>query len=166
MKKASIFLIIVLLGVLPASAQTRSAGIHGVGPRLGFTINPDQFHFGAHLDIGDLAPRLMMMPNVEIGVGQNVTTVAPTFELDYRFRSEWGRVWTPYLGGGVGPIFYTVHHDNYIHDHGYSDNGLGVYFEGGVAKSIAGSGNFFIEFKVGVADAPDAKFTIGWTFGH
>ena len=47
---------------------------HGIGPRLGMTINPDQFHFGGHIDFGDLAENLMMLPNLEIGVGDNLTT--------------------------------------------------------------------------------------------
>jgi hypothetical protein len=166
MKKTILIIVLVAACAAAGDAATRSARIHGVGPRLGFTINPDQFHFGGHLDIGDLAPRLMMMPNIEIGVGQNLTTVAPTFELDYRFRSEWGAVWTPYVGGGVGPIFYSTHHGDYIVQHGGSDNGLGLYAQAGIAKSISGAGNFFIEFKLGLADAPDAKFTIGWTFGR
>ncbi len=75
---------------LSVFAGTRPAGFRGIGPRLGMTVNPDQFHFGGHIDFGDLADNLMMMPNIEIGVGDNITTVAPSFELDYRFREDWG----------------------------------------------------------------------------
>ena len=49
----------------------------------------------------------MMLPNLEISFGDNLTIIAPSFELDYRFRNDWG-VWTPYLGAGIGPIFYSV----------------------------------------------------------
>ena len=141
-------------------ANARSAGFHGAGPRLGLTINPDQFHFGGHIDFGDLAENLMMLPNVEIGVGDNLTTVAPSFELDYRFRSDWG-AWTPYLGGGIGPVFYS-------YKNGGSSSDMGLYMQFGIGKGSSGSesGHFFIEGKLGLIDAPDFKATVGWTFGH
>jgi hypothetical protein len=153
-------LVIGLLLSVSAFANDRPTGFHGIGPRLGFTIDPDQFHFGGHIDFGDLADNLMILPNLEIGVGDNLTTIAPSFELDYRFRSDWG-AWTPYLGGGMGPIFYSP-------KNGDSQSKLGIYLQFGVGKGSAGSqaGHFFIEGKLGLADAPDFKGTIGWTFGH
>jgi hypothetical protein len=153
-------LMIGLLLSLTAYGNRRPVGVHGIGPRVGLTINPDQFHVGAHLDLGDLTNNLMMQPNVEIGFGDNVTTVAPSFELDYRFRSDWG-VWTPYLGGGVGPVFYST-------KHGHSSSELGVYLQFGIGKGRSGSqsGHFFVEGKLGLADAPDFKATVGWTFGN
>jgi hypothetical protein len=159
MRRIITSLVIILLFGLTASAGTRSAGFYGVGPRVGFTVNPDQIHFGGHIDFGEIATNLMMVPNLEVGFGDNLTTIAPSFELDYRFRSDWG-VWTPYLGGSAGPIFYSA-------KHGGSDTKFGFYIEGGIMKGLSGenSGYFFIEAKLGLGDAPDAKFTAGWTFG-
>ena len=160
MKKLLIAVLTIgLLCSLTAFANARTPGFHGIGPRVGLTLNPDQVHFGGHIDFGDLAENLMMLPNVEIGFGDNFTTVAPSFELDYRFRSDWG-AWTPYLGGGVGPVFYS-------HEHGNSSSELGVYLQFGIGKGSSGSqsGHFFIEGKLGLADAPDFKATVGWTFG-
>jgi hypothetical protein len=157
------FLITVLaIGIASGAtvyAGQRPAGFRGIGPRLGLTVNPDQFHFGGHIDFGDLAENLMMMPNIEIGVGDNLTTVAPSFELDYRFRSDWG-AWTPYLGGGIGPVFYS-------HKHGDSHSDLALYMQFGIGRgrSASQSGHFFIEGKLGLVDAPDFKATVGWTFG-
>lgn len=161
MKKTLIIVLTIgLLSSFTASANARSSGFHGIGPRLGFTMNPDQFHFGGHLDLGDISTNLMMMPNLEIGIGENLTTIAPSFELDYRFRSDWG-AWTPYLGGGVGPIFYSP-------ENGNSNTELGVYMQFGIGKgsAVSKSGHFFIEGKLGLADAPDFKGTVGWTFGN
>ena len=151
---------IVLLSSLTAFANARPVGLYGIGPRLGMTVNPDQFHFGVHFDFGDISNNLMMQPNLEIGIGDNLTVVAPTFELDYRFRPDWG-AWTPYLGGGIGPIFYS-------HENGNSNSEVAVYMQFGIGKGSAlnRSGHFFIEGKLGLADAPDFKGTIGWTFGN
>lgn len=166
MKNAITALIIILLFALTATAGNRPVGYYGFGPRVGFTINPDQFHFGGHIDFGEITTNLMMVPNLEIGIGDNLTTVAPSFELDYRFRTDWG-VWSPYLGGSAGPIFYSYrHHDNDPYGHNGSDTQFGLYVQGGIMKGFSGrnSGYFFIEAKLGLADAPDAKFTVGWTF--
>ncbi|MFH2049087.1 MAG: hypothetical protein ABIJ12_06545 [bacterium] len=152
-------LIIGLLCSSPTFGNERPVGFHGIGPRVGFTINPDQFHIGGHIDFGDISNNLMIMPNIEIGFGDNFTTVAPSFELDYRFRSDWG-AWTPYLGGGVGPVFYSW-------KHGGSRSELGLYIQFGIGRGSSGSqsGHFFIEGKLGLVDAPDFKGTVGWTFG-
>jgi hypothetical protein len=152
-------LLISLLLSLTAFGNRRPVGVHGIGPRLGLTVNPDQFHVGVHFDLGDLANNLMMQPNLEIGFGDNITTVAPSFEVDYRFRPDWG-AWTPYLGGGAGPVFYSW-------KHGGSSSKLGVYLQFGIGKGSSGSqsGHFFLEGKLGLADAPDFKATVGWTFG-
>lgn len=158
MKPISLSLLIILFFSLTAFGGTRPVGYYGIGPRVGMTIDPDQIHFGGHVDLGEVARNLMMVPNLEIGVGDNVTTIAPSFELDYRFRSDWG-VWQPYLGGGIGPVFYSF-------EHGDNSSDLGLYAQGGIMKGLSGtnSGYFFIEAKLGLVDAPDVKFTVGWTF--
>jgi hypothetical protein len=110
------------------------------------------------LDLGDLAPRLMLFPNVEIGLGDDLTVITPTFEIDYRFREDWGS-WNPYVGGGIGPVFVSSD---------FGDNTeFGVAIQGGIARQLSSQPGFlFIEFKLGLVDYPDAKFTIGWNFGR
>jgi hypothetical protein len=162
MKKIiALSLMVGLLFTLPALASNRGAGYRGFGPRVGYTINPDQVHVGAHIDFGDIAGNLMMLPNLEVGFGDDLTTIAPSFELDYRFRSDWG-AWTPYLGGGMGPVFYSAKHG------GGSSSKLGIYLQFGIGRGSSGSesGHFFLEGKLGLADAPDGKVTVGWTFGN
>ena len=131
-----------------------------IGLLLSVTAIGNRRPVGVHFDLGDLSNNLMMQPNLEVGFGDNATTVAPTFELDYRFRSDWG-AWTPYLGGGAGPVFYSTKHGN-------SSSKLGIYLQFGIGKGSSGSqsGHFFIEGKLGLADAPDFKATVGWIFGH
>jgi hypothetical protein len=152
---------VILVGLFlwvaaPAWAQ-RSAGFHGWGPRGGVTINPDQFHVGAHFDLGDLAQRLMLLPNAEIGFGDDFTVLTTMFEVDYRFYDNWGS-WNPYLGAGAGPVF------SWYNDASNTDFGLTV--QGGIARQLSSKPGFmFFEIKVGLADYPDVKFTVGWNFG-
>jgi opacity protein-like surface antigen len=158
MKRLLTLLFVAALGISPALAGTRVFGVHGVGPRVGVTIDPDQIHFGGHLDLGDLATRLMIFPEVEIGIGDNLTVVAPMFDIAYRFREDWGS-WNPYLGAGIGPVFISE-------DHGGSNSELGMSLQGGLQKRLTSqSGFMFLEFKLNLVDYPDVKFTLGWCFG-
>ena len=63
---------------VPAFAQSGGAGVRG-----GVSGDPDQFYFGVHLDTGPLVEMLTFRPNVEIGLGDDLTTVAANFEFVY-----------------------------------------------------------------------------------
>lgn len=148
----------IVLATTSVYSQTRAFGVHGAGPRVGATIDPDQIHFGGHLDLGDLAPRLMIFPEVEVGIGNDLTVIAPMFDIAYRFRDNWGS-WNPYIGAGIGPVFVSA-------DHGGSNSELGMSVQGGIQKRLLSqSGFMFLEFKAGLMDYPDIKFTLGWCFG-
>lgn len=139
-------------------------GFRGWGPRVGLTINPDQVHFGAHLDFGNFARHVRFQPNVEIGFGDDVTLVTVNFEAAYRFRQSWD-VWSPYVGGGLG-----VNHASF--DKGGpggddSSTDLGVNALGGIERGLSNGHRFFVEAKLGLVDeSPDLKATVGWTFYH
>jgi opacity protein-like surface antigen len=135
-------------------------GFRGWGPRVGLTFNPDQFHFGAHMDFGNFWEHVRFQPNVEIGFGDDLTLFAINAEAAYRFASRWD-VWTPYLGGGVGANIVSA--DNGSRS---SDTDFGASILGGIEKGLANGHRFFIEAKLGLADSPDLKGTVGWTFYH
>ena len=66
---------ILLAGILCAMTATYArasspyrGGLPGWGPRLGVTMDPDQVHFGVHLDAGSFADRFRFQPNVELGL--------------------------------------------------------------------------------------------------
>ncbi len=162
-KLSGIYLAALLLLSVAANAGPRAFGAHGFGPRVGVSIDPDQIHFGGHLDLGDLAPNLMLLPNADIGIGDDLTIVTALFELDYRFRSDWGS-WNPYLGGAIGPSFWSFDGGRGRGDN--SDSGLAASVQGGIARRLGSqSGFMFLEFRLGMGDMPDFKFTAGWCFG-
>jgi hypothetical protein len=134
----------LLLTAEPAHAQ------HGFGIRTGVSVDPDQFYFGAHVDAGPLVKSLWFRPNIEIGVGDDVTLIALNAELAYWFPSK--SSWRLYVGGGPALNIYD-------HDSG-SDTEAGLNFMLGVAHH----GGFFVEAKVGAFDSPNLKFGFGYTF--
>jgi hypothetical protein len=131
---------------LPAAAHAQQ----GFGVRAGYSSDPDQFYFGGHAGVGPLVSHLWFRPNVEIGLGNNVTTIALNAEVAWWFPSK--GAWKPYLGAGPALNIYD--------SDGGSDTEGGVNFLFGVEHR----GGFFGEFKVGAFDSPEIKFGIGYTF--
>ncbi len=166
MKKNRAALIAVVLSValLPAlalAAPGTDVGFRGWGPRVGVSLNPDQVHFGAHLDFGQFANHVRFQPNVELGFGDNVKLFTLNAEAAYRFSANWD-VWSPYLGGGVGANIKSVDAGN----NNDSETDIGVNVLGGIEKGLSNGDRFFIEGKFSLNDVPDAKVTVGWTFYH
>lgn len=156
MKKAIFWALFGILITSQTAHAQRAFGVHGWGPRAGVSIDPDQIHLGAHLDLGDLAEHLVLLPNIEVGMGDNATILTAMFEVDYRFQENWGS-WRPYVGGGIGPVFLWVND--------FSSTEFGLTIQGGITRRLKGRpGLFFIELKLGLSDAPDMKFSVGWLF--
>lgn len=129
---------------VPASAQ-------GPGIRAGVSVDPDQFYFGGHYESAALIDRLHFRPNVEVGVGDDLTTVALNFEFVYKFQSRGD--WSFYAGGGPAANFY-----NFDGDNDDTEPGLNILVGAETSQGL------FFEFKVGAIDSPELKFGVGWSF--
>ncbi|MFH1311938.1 MAG: outer membrane beta-barrel protein [Candidatus Eisenbacteria bacterium] len=150
---------IALGPVLALAGPDTDIGFRGWGPRVGLSLDPDQVHFGAHLDFGNFARHVRFQPNVELGFGDDMKIFTVNAEAAYRFRSQWD-VWTPYLGGGLGANIKSF--DNVGNNNSQTD--LGVNLLGGIERGLSNGDRFFIEGKFSLNDVPDAKVTVGWTF--
>ena len=138
---------IMLLGLAaPAYAQRQ------FGVRAGVSGDPDQFFFGGHFETDPIIERLTFRPNIEIGVGDNITLIALNFEFVYSIPID-NSPWRVYLGGGPAANIYSV------------DDGDGGV-EGGfnLLVGLQHQRGLFTEFKVGALDSPDVKFTVGYAF--
>jgi hypothetical protein len=134
---------LLLLAVGTASAQ--------VGVRGGISIDPDQGYFGGHYETPPLIDRLFFRPNLEVGLGDDLTNVGLNMEFVYKFPKR-RQNWSLYAGGGPAVNFYS------------SDNNTNT--EGGLNLLIGAeqSRGLMFEAKFGVFDSPDFKFAVGWTF--
>jgi hypothetical protein len=142
----------VLLAAMPADAQW-SAGV-----RAGVSADPDQFFFGGHVESRPLMPRLTFRPNAEIGVGDDVTTVALNVEFAYWVTTD--EPWSVYFGGGPSVNIYSFDDDDRP---GRDDDGD----VGGGFNILVGAQHregLFTELKVGMIDSPNLKFTVGYVF--
>ncbi|HSC26576.1 MAG TPA: hypothetical protein VLD67_04840 [Vicinamibacterales bacterium] len=135
----------VLLGAFAAPAAAQAPGV-----RAGASIDPDQFYFGGHYETAPLVDRLRFRPNVEVGLGDDVTVIALNFEFTYAFPSR--NQWSLYVGGG--PALNIIDRDDDTDPEGGFNILLGVEHRRGL----------FFEFKVGTIDSPDIKFGVGYTW--
>lgn len=128
----------------PALAQT------AVGVRAGASVDPDQFYVGGHVETAPIADEFRFKPNVEIGVGHDVTVVALNLEFVYVFPSS--RDWNVYAGGGPALNIFDTDFDT------NTGGGFNVLF------GVTHDSGLFTEVKVGAVDSPDFKIGVGYTF--
>ncbi len=139
-------LVVTLLsiGAVPASAQ-------GIGIRAGVSGDPDQFYAGVHYETNELMDRLRFRPNIELGVGDDLTLVALNLEFAYRFPLN-RTLWNVYVGAGPALNIYRVTHDTEL------QGGFNILI------GLAHRRGLFTELKVGFGDSPEVKFGVGYSF--
>jgi hypothetical protein len=145
-----LFLLIFAVFLSPGAvgsvqAQTRA------GVEAGVSLDPDQFYFGGHIRTAPLVDRVRFRPNLEIGIGDDVTLVAFNLDFTYDFPSR--QAWNLYVGGGPAVNIFN-------------GEGSGSDVEPGFNFIVGGQhrGGLFAELKVGVMDSPSVKFGVGYTF--
>src|SRR5215510_5445795 len=136
----ALFAVCFTLLAAPARAQMNA------GVRVGASADPDQFYFGGHVETKELVPNVHFRPNVEVGVGNDVTVIALNFELAYKFTTR--QPWVPYVAGG--PALNIIDTNADTGSHGGFNIALGAEHRGGL----------FGEVKVGAIDSPNFKVGI------
>ncbi len=140
----------LVLGTLMLCVMSAPAVAQTIGPRAGVSVNPEQFYFGAHVETPPLADRLRFRPNIEIGLGDAITTTALNVEFAYHFGSA--QPWHLYSGGGPALNIIKVGRDT------AAEPGLNLLV------GLAHEDGLLVEFKVGAFDSPRLKFGVGYEF--
>jgi hypothetical protein len=150
MKRLSLFAVHAAMGALLLLASATTAAAQGAGVRAGVSVDPDQFYFGGHYETAPLVDRLRFRPNVEIGLGDDITLIGVNVEFAYYFPTK--TEWQFYAGGG--PALNIVD----FNDETDTDAGFNFLFG---AQSRQG---LFFEAKFGLESSPDFKFGVGFTW--
>jgi hypothetical protein len=151
--KLVLTIVVALVSLAAFAAPVRAQGF---GVRAGASSDPDQFYAGAHFETRELIPHLRFRPNVEVGVGDDVTLVAVNFEFAYRLppaalpRSM--SMWHLYVGGG--PALNIFRNSNDTDPEGGFSGLVG----------LAHAKGLFVEAKFGALESPSFKFGVGYTF--
>jgi hypothetical protein len=146
--------VILSVASVPTASADTSAGL-----RAGFSSNPDQFLFGAQLNIAPVGRNVYIVPSAEAGSGDHAFTLSFNGDVQYRFDVRRGSEVRPYAGGGLS--LYYVNLDA----GGGSDTNTGVDILGGIFFGRVSGNPMFVEAKAGLTDrVPDWKFIFGINF--
>lgn len=149
---------LVALGIVSGILAICAGGAQGApatttagwGLRGGFSDDPDQVFFGTHLDLSILAGDLGFRPNATLGFGDDLTLLAISPDLVYRYPvPDIGRL---YAGGilTMQVVFMEAESEFEIGWHAVAGLELDEY-------------PLFLEVAIGLDDAPDVKVGIGYT---
>ncbi|MPZ19682.1 MAG: hypothetical protein GEV06_17440 [Luteitalea sp.] len=147
----------VLLAACTLLPSTAAAQASGIGVRGGVSADSlaDQFYFGLHYETPELTERLTFRPNVEIGLGDDLTTAAFNFEFAYYLPIRNLPNFDVYVGGGPSVLNFNPDAEDVD-----SETEAGVNLLGGVLFD----NGFFAELKIGAIDSPRLKFGVGYTW--
>jgi hypothetical protein len=134
---------------IPAQAQ------EGIGIRAGVSADPSQFYFGGHASFGPIVDKLWFRPNLEVGVGNDLTLIALNAEFAYWIPLR-KNPWNVYLGGGPAANIFSFG--------GVRNRDTDVRPGFNLLIGIAQRKGLFSEIKIGAIDSPSFKFGIGYTF--
>ena len=160
-----------LEGEVERSAQTRRStgsgsssgdiGYRGWGLRAGVASDVDQLVGGAHFNFGEFVPHLRFQPDLQLGAGDDHTTLYATAPVYYRFGTE--TRFTPYAGGGVAAGWV----DRDLPAPAVGDDSefeVGAKLTGGLEWPRPNNEAFFVELSLGFGDVHDATLLAAWSF--
>lgn len=136
---------------IASAALPAPAAAQGLGVRAGASVDPDQFYMGGHYESPPLVEQLHFKPNVELGIGDDVTTVGLNLEFIYKIPIN-GSPWRFYTGGGPAVNYYSSNNNS------TTEGGLNVLF------GVEAEQGLFFEIKLGALDSPDVKLGVGYTW--
>ncbi len=143
-----------------SSSATAGIGWNGWGVRVGFASDADQVVGGAQFNLGEFVDNLRFQPDVELGAGDNVTTLYGTAPVYYRFQTA--STMTPYAGGGLAMGF--VDYDNPVTGKGDTSFEVGARATGGLEWGRGDNQAFFVEASLGFGDVHDFQIVGAWQF--
>ena len=97
---------------------------------------------------------LYFRPNVEVGIGDDLTLIAANMEFVYKFTRS--RAWNLYAG--AGPALNIFMFDDEGDNDAETEAGFNILVGAETPRGL------FFEFKIGTIDSPDFKFGVGYTW--
>lgn len=146
-----LLLTIVLLSLSFSNANAQGGDAPGFGIRAGLGLNPDQFVAGAQFSIGKKAGIARIVPSVDLGFGDNLTSIV--FNCDFLFRL---RVEDTSFGlyGGGSPTLVLYDYE------GGSNWEFGVTVVAGVEINLIKGHPNNLELRLGIGDVPDFRLLL------
>ena len=144
-----------------ANSSSSDIGWHSWGLRAGMASDVDQFLVGAQCNLGEFTEDLRFQPDLELGAGDDVTSLYATIPVYYRFHTRSSM--TPYAGGG--PALGYIEVDRPASQGGdESSFEVGARATGGLEWGRRDGQAFFVELSLGFGDVHDVRAVAAWQF--
>lgn len=150
-----VIITLAILVLLPAAASAGPFTYYG--PHLGLGQGPDQTVIGGQLQWNGIAPRMAFVPGIDYGFNDLSSVV--TLNGDFHYQLSYETAWQPYVGLGAE---VNVWRDNQGRNTSGNVSETGGHLIVGAATRNRSGGRFFTELKLGMGNAPDMKFLLGW----
>lgn len=160
MKKLA-FIGLVVAATLASSAafgHADESSERAFGFRIGYGTDPDQFVAGLQFDTGKITRWLHFVPSVDVGFGDNVTTLALNGDLKIFAPLPKSTVVFYGLAGPALAIWWP--------DEGDRDTDVGVNLGFGARMELGEVGWYNLETRFGLGDVPEWRILIGILFGN
>jgi opacity protein-like surface antigen len=144
-----------------SSSPGSGIGFRGFGLRVGVADDPDQVVGGVHFNLGEFVRNLRFQPDVQLGAGDDHTTIYGTAPVYYRFEADTS--FTPYAGGGVS-VGWVDRDDAGPGNGDDSDFETGGKATAGLEWPMSSGGAFFVELSLGLGDVHDLALLAAWSF--
>jgi hypothetical protein len=153
----------ILIGAcifLVALSTTACAASFPIGAKAGLTFEPDQFAIGAFAQVSEPMLGWLIVPSVEFGFGDDITTICLQGDFIYTFPELQTTNWGWFVGGGLGLAMYS-----WDAPPGYdgSQSEFGLNLVGGASKELDSGNKLLGELRIGLGDIPDFKIMAGIT---
>lgn len=138
-------LFLALLFIIPSYARSEDVGI-----KTGIAIGDlDQFFFGVFTPIF-LEDALLFQPTIELGFGDNATSLFVSMDLLYRLRRNFS------AGGGIG-----VFHNSFSHGGSKTAPSLSLFFN---FRYPLKRTDLFWEIRAQLSDYSQLRLSFGFLF--
>jgi hypothetical protein len=144
-------------GMIILLASSNAMAQRGFGIRAGASVDPDQFHFGGHFISDPIVSNLSFRPNLEVGVGNDITSICANLEFAFRIPVPKSQL-SAYIGAGPALNVYRHGESRIQPSHTNTGGGFNLLF------GLEHREGLFGELKVGTIDSPEVKITVGFTF--
>lgn len=160
-------LILMLITLALTSAPALAGGrLQGWGPRVGLASDPDQAIGGIHWNLGRVHSQLRLVPNVQVGFGDEHAIVEGTAPVHWMFN-EVDADFTPYAGGGLAIAWIDRDGSSGNNGNNNADDTeveLALKATGGLEWRLRDQTDFFVEVNLVFGDIHDFQAVAGWTF--
>nr|MBN2276617.1 hypothetical protein [candidate division Zixibacteria bacterium] len=155
---STLFCLAILTALPVYAGDNDGAPPKSFGPRLGYSVNPDQFVIGFQAELGPVVESARMAPSFDLGFGDDITTFTLNGDIRLTILKPPKSNTAFYVALGPTLLFWD-------YKGGDSDLEIGLTATAGIKFPMGQSAFYNLEGRFGIGDVPDFRIMAGILFG-